>query len=272
VSNAVSAEHHAARVEIDGVHLAYRLDGPNDHAPVVVLLHSLGTDLRMWEAQARPLARSFRVLRYDCRGHGVSDVAAEPVTVERLGRDVLALLDHLAIARAHLCGVSLGGLTALWLAVHAPERVDRVVLANTGARVGSVESWEARIQAVERGGMPAIRDAVLARWVGQEFRVAHPDVARMLGQMLDHTPVEGYVAACRALRDADLRAEAHAVRVPTLIVAGERDESTPPALSEALHAAIPGSVLEILPAAAHLSNVERPEEFTALVERFLSGA
>jgi 3-oxoadipate enol-lactonase len=270
VSAAAGAQHDA-RVEVDGVHLACRVDGPGAGAPTVVLLHSLGTHLGMWEPQVAPLARRFRVVRYDCRGHGASDVAAGPLTIERLGRDVVALLDHLAIERAHLCGISLGGLTALWLAVHHPERLDRIVLANTGARVGSAESWDARIAAIERGGMAAIRDAVLARWVGPEFRAAHPDAARALGEMLDHTPVAGYVAACRALRDADLRAEAHAVRAPTLVVAGGLDESTPPALGEALHAAIAGSLLVVLPGAAHLSNVERPDEFTAIVARFLDG-
>ena len=263
---------HAARVEIEGAHLAYRVDGPSHDAPVVVLLHSLGTDLRIWESQAGPLAEHFRVVRFDCRGHGASDVGTVPVTVERFGRDVLALLDHLGIARAHLCGISLGGLTALWVAVHFPERVDRLVLANTGARVGSAERWDTRAEAVKRGGMSAIRDAVLARWVGQEFRAAHPDVARTLAEMFDGTLAAGYVAACRALRDADLRAEAPAVRAPTLIVAGEKDESTPPALSDALHAAIPGSALVVLPDAAHLTNVERPDEFTAIVTRFLSAA
>jgi 3-oxoadipate enol-lactonase len=271
VSTAARPWHHA-RVEIDGVHLAYRVDGPGAGAPAVVLLHSLGTHLGMWEPQVGPLAQRFRVVRYDCRGHGASDVATGPVTVERLGRDVIALLDHLGIERAHLCGISLGGLTALWLAVHHPERVDRVVLANTGARVGSAESWDARIDALERGGMPAIRDAVLARWVGPEFRAAHPHAARALGDMLDGTPVAGYVAACRALRDADLGAEAHAVRAPTLVVAGGLDESTPPALGETLHATIAGSMLVVLPGAAHLSNVERPDEFTAIVLRFLGGA
>ena len=269
---APASTHHAARLEVDGVHLAYQVDAPSAEAPAVVMLHSLGTDLRMWEPQARDLARRFRVVRYDSRGHGASDVSTETVTIERLGRDVIALLDHLGIERAHLCGISLGGLTALWLAVQHPARVDRVVLANTGARVGSAESWEARIAAVQRGGMPAIREPVLARWTGEAFRAAHPDVARQLGEMLDHTPADGYVAACRALRDADLRADAHAVRAPTLIVAGGIDQSTPPALGEALHAAIPGSVLVVLPGAAHLSNVERPNEFTAIVTRFLSGA
>jgi 3-oxoadipate enol-lactonase len=272
VRGAAGSHHRTGRVEIGGVHLAYRVDGPDAVAPAVVLLHSLGTDLRMWEPQAESLRRRFRAVRYDCRGHGASDVATGPATVERLGRDVLALLDHLEIERAHLCGISLGGLTALWLAVHHPERIDRVVLANTGARVGSAEGWSARIEAVQRGGMSSIRDVVLARWTGEEFRAAHPDVARALGEMLDATPVAGYVAACEALRDADLRAEVHAVRAPTLIVAGERDESTPPALSEALHAAIPASELVVLPGTAHLSNVERPDEFTALVTRFLSGA
>jgi 3-oxoadipate enol-lactonase len=267
------ADERVGHVDVGGVRLAYRVDGPADgEAPVVVMLHSLGTDLHMWDPQVAALARRFRVVRYDCRGHGASDVPGDAITIERLGLDVIELLDHLDVQRAHLCGISLGGLTALWVAAHHPERVARAVFANTGARIGTSESWDERIRAVRGGGMSAVRDAVLARFLGAGFRAAHPDVAQTIGRMLDATPAAGYVAACQALRDADRTAEVARIRVATLIVAGELDESTPPALSDTLHAGIPGSTLIVFRGASHLSNVERPDEFTAAVERFLSGA
>jgi 3-oxoadipate enol-lactonase len=266
------AEESSGHVDVGGVRLAYRVDGPADPSvPVLVMLHSVGTNLRLWNSQAAPLARRFRVVRYDCRGHGASDVPSEPITIEQLGRDLIGLLDHLDIQRAHLCGLSLGGMTALWVAAHHPARVGRAVFANTGARIGTTESWNERIRTVRSGGMSVIRDVVLARWLGNEFRAAHPDVERAIGEMLERTPPAGYVAACEALRDADLTTDLARIRAPALIVAGELDEATPPALSETLHAAIAGSALMVLRGAKHLSNVERPDEFTAAVARFLNG-
>ena len=254
---------------IDGTRIAYRVDGP-ESAPPLALLHSLGTDMTLWDAQAAALARDFRVIRHDVRGHGASEVSREPVTVERLGRDLLALLDHLGAPRAHLCGLSLGGVTAIWAAVHHPARVGHLVLANTGARVGTPEMWDTRVRAVRDGGLAPLRDMVLARWLSADFRARHPDATRALGDVLEATPAEGYVAACLALRDTDLRDVAPTVRAPTLVIAGELDEATPPALGEELRAAIPGAELAVLPGAAHLSNVERPEEFTRLVAAFLT--
>ncbi len=268
----MSHDASTGRIVIGGCGLAYRVDGPErENAPAVVMLHSLGCDLRMWDAQAVALSQSFRVIRYDCRGHGGSDVPSGPVTIEQLGSDLLALLDHFGLQRAHLCGLSLGGVIALWVAAHHPERVDRAVFANTGARIGSADSWDERIRAVREGGMAAIRDAVLGRFLGREFRAAHPEVARAVGQMLDETPPAGYIAVCEALRAADLSGDVARIRAPSLIIAGERDESTPPASSEALHAAIPGSTLTILRGAAHLSNVEQSDAFTTAIDTFLSG-
>ena len=256
-------------LDVGGARLAYETHGADD-APPLVLAHSIGTDRHLWDPQVAALAERFRVVRYDVRGHGASSVSTEPVTIETLGRDLLALLDHLGAGRADVCGLSLGGITAMWVAVHAPERVRRVVLANTAARVGTVESWEARIAAVRAGGMAPLRDVVLARWLSAGYRARHPEVARALGDRFAATPADGYVAACVALRDADLRDAVRAIRAPTLIVAGAADEATPPAQSEELHDAIAGSELVVLPEAAHLSNVERPEEFTAHVVRFLA--
>ena len=254
---------------VDGARLAYRVDGPPD-APPLVLAHALGTNLGMWAPQINALAERFRVIRYDARGHGASGLSAEPVTIERLGRDVVALLDHLGVERAHLGGLSAGGITGLWAAVHEPARVDRLVLANTAARIGSVEVWDERIATVRAGGMRAMRDAAVGRFLTASYRAAHPDVARAVGDMVEATPVEGYVGLAGALRDADLRADAPRVGAPTLIIAGRHDESTPPERSHELHAAIAGSALVVIEDAAHLSNVERAEEFTWALSRFLA--
>lgn len=248
----------------DGLALHYRLDGRAD-APTLVLSNSLGADLHMWDAQAAALGASCRVLRYDTRGHGRSGVPGGPATLGRLGRDLLALLDHLGVARAHICGLSLGGITAQWLAIQRPERVDRLILSNTAARIGSAASWDARVAAVTSGGMGAIADAVLARFFSPEFRAAQPATVARYGAALRATDPAGYAACCAALRDADLRAALGRVAAPTLVIGGALDESTPPAQAEELRAGIAGSELLIFEGAAHLSNVERPDEFSALL-------
>jgi 3-oxoadipate enol-lactonase len=252
----------------DGLVLRYRLDGRAD-APALLFANSLGTDLGMWDAQAATLGDAFRLVRYDTRGHGGSAVPDEPATLERLGRDLLALLDHLGLPWAHLCGLSLGGVTAQWLALHHPARVGRLVLSNTAARVGSVASWDARIAAVKAGGMDAIADAVLARFFSPAFRAAQPATVAAFRATLRATDPAGYVACCAALRDADLRPLVGGILAPTLVVGGTLDEATPPAQAEELHAAIRGSELRVLDGVAHLANVEASELFTALLRRFL---
>jgi 3-oxoadipate enol-lactonase len=255
-------------IVVDGLRLAYRLDG-SAGAPTLVFSNSLGTDWRMWDGQVAALGAHFRIVRYDTRGHGQSGVPEEPATLDQLGSDLLALLDHLQIAQAALCGLSLGGLTALWLAAYHPARVGRAVFANTAARIGTVESWSTRIAAVRAGGMEAVREAVVGRFLHAEFRRQHPEVTDAISAMLTSTPPAGYIAACAALRDADLRAVVPSIRVPSLIIAGALDESTPPAGAVALHAAIAGSELVLLPA-AHLSNIEQAELFNACLRRFLT--
>ena len=247
---------------VDGVRLAYRLDGDDD-SPSIVLVNSLGADLRMWDPQVAALSRRFRVLRYDIRGHGQSGLSDEEVTIERLGLDLMDLLDELSIRSVHICGLSLGGMIALWLAVHHPERIKRAVFANTAARIGTVQGWNARIDAVRVGGMAAVRGAVVARFLSDGFRARHPEMAHWIGNMLEATDQVGYIAACAALRDTDLRDLVHKIRVPSLIIAGALDEATPPAQAEELHKAIRGSDLIIFPEVAHLSNVEQPAAFNA---------
>ena len=252
----------------DGCRLDYVVSGP-DAAPPLVLSNSLGSDRGMWDAQADVLARSFRVVRYDTRGHGASDAPIGDYTLARLAGDVLSLMDHARMPRAHVAGVSLGGLTALWLGVHAPDRVDRLILANTAARIGSVPMWAERMRLVEVGGLTAIADATMERWFTAGFRAARPEVVARIRATFEAVPVSGYLGCCAALRDADLRAELARVWARTLAVTGTHDPATPPADGAALAAGISGATLVEFDA-AHLTNVECAPAFTDAVVKFLS--
>src|SRR6185312_4294914 len=187
----------------DGLQIAYRVDGPED-APPLVLINSLGTNLHMWDAQIERLSHSLRVIRFDNRGHGLSAVPTKPYTLEQLGGDVCALLDTLGITRAHLCGISLGGMVAQACALHQPERVISITCANTAARIGSLASWDARIEAIHNGGMAAIREAVLARFFSAAYRGSHPEQVQRFSEAFMAIEPSGYIAACAALRVADL--------------------------------------------------------------------
>jgi 3-oxoadipate enol-lactonase len=248
--------------------LNYHCDGAVS-APVLVLSHSLGCDLAMWTPQLPELVKRFRVLRYDSRGHGASVVTPGPYRIETLAGDVLRLLDELKIERVHFCGLSLGGMVGMWLAVHAPERLDHLVLANTAARIAPPELWDARIQAIRERGMPAIGDAVLARWLSADFLAREPERAARMLETLTGTSVEGYTASCAAIRDLDLRHEISAIRSPTLVITGALDAATPPADCQFLARQIAGARYLELPA-AHLSNLEAPEAFTSALVAFLS--
>jgi 3-oxoadipate enol-lactonase len=251
----------------DGCRLDYELAGPAD-APALVLSNSLGTDRSVWDGQIDRLARRHRVLRYDTRGHGASDAPAGDYALARLGGDMLSLMDHVGMRRAHVCGVSLGGLTACWLGLRAPERVDRLVLANTAARIGSAPAWAERMRLVETGGLAAIADATMERWFTAGFRAAQPHVVAAIRATLVKLPAAGYLGCCAALRDADLRADAGLVRARALVITGSHDPATPPADGQFLAAAISGAALLELDA-AHLTNVECAAAFTAAVDEFL---
>ncbi len=245
----------------------YRLDGPAG-APVLMLSNSLGTDLTMWDAQLPAFAAGYRVLRYDTRGHGASPVTPGPYTIEQLGRDALALLDALGIGHAHFCGLSMGGMVGQWLGVHAPQRLGRLVLANTAARIGPAELWERRIAAVTAGGMAAIADGVLTRWFTDGYVARAPQTVARVRAVLEATDPAGYTAACAAVRDMDQRAVVTRIAVPTLVVAGTHDLATPPADGRWLAGAI-GGARYVEFDAAHLSNLEAEAGFTAAVLGFL---
>jgi 3-oxoadipate enol-lactonase len=246
------------------------LTGPED-APVLLLSNSLGTDLSMWDPQVGPLSERFRVIRYDTRGHGRSPVPEGPYDLADLGGDALALFDRLGVERAHVAGVSLGGMTAMWLAIHAPERVERLVPCFTSARLGPREQWVDRAAKVRAGGTEAVATTVAGRWLTPARRAAHPEELSRLRAMLAATPAEGYAACCGAIERMDIRGELAGIRAPTLVIVGEEDPATPPEHGELIASLIPGARLEVLEHAAHLGNLERPEAYTSLVLDFLGG-
>lgn len=257
-------------VQLADGELNYLLEGPAG-APVLVLSNSLGTDLQMWEAQLAAFTEHFRVLRYDTRGHGQSLVSPGFYSIEQNGRDVLALLDALDIAKAHFCGLSMGGLIGQWLAINAGERLDKLVLCNTAAKIASPEVWNPRIDSVLREGhsaMLALRDGSIARWFTAEFAAAEPTQVEPLVAMLAQTSPQGYAANCAAVRDADFREQLGAIQAPTLIVCGSADPVTTVADGHFMAERIAGAQLLELPA-AHLSNVEAGEAFSQPVLAFL---
>lgn len=253
--------------DLADVRLHYQFDGPTG-APVLVLSNSLGTDLAMWEAQMPRLTRDHRVLRYDTRGHGQSAVTPGPYMIERLGRDVVALLDHLALDRVTFCGLSLGGMIGMWLGIHAPARIARLVLANTAARIASPDSYNARIDKVNASGMAAISGDVLARWFTPAFIAREPATIATIKAMLERTAAAGYVACCAAVRDMDQRDEVGAIAAPTLVIVGMHDGATKPADGHFLVERIAGARLVELEA-AHLSNIEAAPAFNAALASFL---
>jgi 3-oxoadipate enol-lactonase len=222
----------------------------------------------MWDDQVDALAQRFRVLRYDTRGHGSSTATPGPYAIERLGRDVVGLLDGLGIERAHFCGLSLGGITGMWLGIRAPHRVRRLVLANTSARIGPPENWNARIDKVRTGGMGAISQAVVERWFTEPYISSHPQRIAAMREMMERTPADGYIACCAAVRDADLREAISGIDVPTLVLAGTHDIATPAAEGRYLADHIEGAAYVEL-AAAHLSNIEAAPAFTDALLAFL---
>jgi 3-oxoadipate enol-lactonase len=254
--------------DVGGVAIAWEAVGPADR-PAVVMLHSLGCDRSMWRAQVDALAVDHRLVLIDMRGHGESDAPPGPYAIERLGRDVLAVADAAALTDFRLCGISIGGLIALWMAIHAPERVISAVFCNTAAKLGDPEAWAARIAAVRSGGMESVREAVMERWFMPGFAIDRPEQHAAAAEVFTTTLPEGYIGCCEALATADLRDEVASITVPTLVIGGGADVSTPPDQAEWLHEQIRGSSLTVIERAAHLSNLDQPGVFNAVVGEFL---
>jgi len=249
------------------VEVHHLVEGPPG-GPVLVLSNSLGSTLDMWEPQVAVLANEFRVVRYDLRGHGRSPVPPPPYDLSDLGADLLALLDGLGVERAHLAGLSIGAMVSMWVAAHAPDRVDRLVLCCTSPRFAPPAAWFERAALVRAEGTGAVADLVVGRWFTPGFARREPAVVTRMREMIATTPPEGYAACCEAVGTADLRATLGDIRADTLVVSGARDPSMPQGDARLLAEGIPRCRAATVDA-AHLANVERPEEVTALIREHL---
>ncbi|MDP9146923.1 MAG: 3-oxoadipate enol-lactonase [Acidobacteriota bacterium] len=254
-------------VETKDLRMHYQVDGP-EHAPTLVLSNSLGTTLELWDPQITDFSRKFRVLRYDSRGHGRTTVTLGEYSVELLAKDVIALMDALNIERAHFCGLSIGGMTGMWLGANAAARLNKLVLCNTSVKIGTVESWKARIDAVRQGGMKNVAESVIERWFTADFRAREPIAVAQTRKMIEGTDASGYMASCAAVRDFNFGDHLREIGAPTLVVAGAKDPATTPADGQRLAGQIPGAKYVELNA-AHISNVEEAKHFTEHVGAFL---
>jgi 3-oxoadipate enol-lactonase len=254
-------------VDVAELKTHYALSG--EKAPVLMFSNSLGTDFSMWDAQLEELHRRFHILRYDTRGHGKSSATPGDYTIEQLGRDVLGLLDSLRIDRVDFCGLSMGGGIGMWLGIHAPNRLHRLILCNTAAHIGTEEAWNARIATVRKDGMKSVAAAVAERWFTPEFRASSAEQVMRVQKMLENSPPAGYAACCAAVRDMDQRDEIGRIKIPTLVIYGARDPAIPVADAHFLAERITGAEAIELPA-AHLSNVEKAGAFTEAVSNFLA--
>ncbi len=255
-------------LESENVRIHYSLEG-SSKSPMLVLSNSLGTNYSMWDPQVPEFLKTLRVLRYDTRGHGQTSVTQGPYTIEQLARDVLALADALDVKRFHFCGLSMGGMIGMWLGVNAPERLNKLVLCSTAAKIGTPETWNARIEAVRKNGMKQVAASVVERWFSAAFREKSPSTRAKTQKMLEEANREGYAAGCAAVRDFDFRERLDRIHTTTLVIAGRYDPATPPADGHFLADHIQGARYVQLNA-AHLSNIEDADRFSREVSEFLN--
>jgi 3-oxoadipate enol-lactonase len=251
-------------VKANGLVIHFSHQGRRDASPLV-FINSLGTDFRIWTEVAEILAPDFRILLYDKRGHGLSESGPDNNDMADYARDLVGLLDVLGVGRATIVGLSIGGMIAQELYRQHPDRIAALVLCDTAAKIGTDESWDQRIAEVERGGIESTADAVLERWFTAEFRAKRSTELAGMRAVLTRTPKQGYLAACGALKRADLRPYAGRINAPTLCLVGDQDGSTPVSLVKETAALIPGSRFEVIEGAGHLPNVEKPKIVAGLV-------
>lgn len=259
------------KIHANGIDIHYAIAGSG---PWLTLSHSLACDLSMWDPQMAALTPHFRVLRFDSRGHGQSSAAPEDAYGwDRLSGDVLGLLDALNIARTHFVGLSMGGMIGQHVALRAPERIACLVLADTSSRypAGAIPIWDERIRLVREQGMEVLVDGTLERWFTAPFRAAHPEVTARIAGLIRNTPPAGYIGCGRTIPTLDITRRLHELTLPALVIVGAEDGGTPPAMAREIAEAISGARLEIIPDAAHLSNIEQPETFNRLLLDFLAG-
>jgi 3-oxoadipate enol-lactonase len=251
----------------DGCIIHVEIEGPQA-GPVLMLSNSLGTNLHMWDDQVPAWSRQFRLVRYDRRGHGKSSVPKGHYTMERLGRDVLAILDALAIPKINWCGLSMGGMVGQWLGANAPNRVDKLILSNTSSYFADKSLWEGRLKTVREKGLAAIVDANMERWFTKEFRERNPQAIAKMHEMFLSTKTDGYIGCGEGIRDMDHRPLLAKISAPTLVIAGKQDPATPLEGNEFIRHHIPGAKLAVLDA-AHIANIEQPQIYTDTVLKFL---
>jgi 3-oxoadipate enol-lactonase len=254
-------------IKVDDCELNVVVEG-SAHAPTLMLSNSLGTDLRMWDPQVKRFAERFRLIRYDRRGHGKSSVPPGPYSMERLGRDVIGILDALGVETIDWCGLSMGGMVGQWLGANAPQRIRRLVLANTSCYYPVKDPWDDRIAAAASHGLAPMLDATMQRWFTADFIEREPQLIEGMKAMMLATPLAGYIGCCAAVRDMDHRDLLPRITAPTLVIAGRHDVATPLAAGDYIRSRIPDATLAILEA-GHLSNIERSAEFTDQVMGFL---
>jgi len=258
------------KVKVNDIDVYYEIHG-KEGAPWLTLSHSLACSVRMWDEQIASFKDRFRILAYDTRGHGQSSAPAGDYTLEQLADDLKGLLDHLQISKTHYCGLSMGGMIGQTFALKYPGILQTLVLADTSSRippeVGPV--WEERIKVAQTQGMQALVQPTLERWFTAPYRSAHPETMQRVGKLIADTPVPGYVGCCRAIPKLNLTDRLKEIKVPIQIIVGADDQGTPVAMSQAIHDNAPGSRLDILPQAAHLSNIEQPQAFDRALAEFL---
>lgn len=256
---------------VNGVEVHYEVDGSG---PWLTLAHALACDLSLWDEFTTALQDRFTILRYDLRGHGASGAPPGPYDFSLFTNDLVGLLDHLKIERTDFLGVSLGGMIGQHFALAAPQRLRRLVIANSTSRIGAeaIPVWQERIRQVETHGMSSLVDSTLARWFTPEFRVARPDIMQRIGRLIAATPPCGYIGCGAALQSMDISAQIAAIRRPTLVLSADQDIGMPMALSSAIAAAIPDARLEVIASASHLACLEQAERFRQTVAEFLLAA
>ncbi len=253
----------------DGCIIHAELEG-SERAPVLMLSNSLGTNLHMWDEQTGPLTRHFRLVRYDRRGHGKSSAPKGPYTMERLGRDVLGVLDGLGIQKINWCGLSMGGMVGMWLGANAGNRVDKLILSNTSAHFPDPTVWDARIKVVRDVGLAGIVDANMERWFTKGFRESASQTMAKMREMFVATDIEGYIGCGEAIRDMDHRPLLPRITTPTLVIAGRHDPATTLEAGEYIKDHVPGARIAVLEA-AHISNLEQPQAYAETMLGFLLG-
>ncbi|HLS85659.1 MAG TPA: 3-oxoadipate enol-lactonase [Burkholderiales bacterium] len=258
------------KATVNGIETYYEINGP-EGAPWLVLSHSLACNVRMWDPQVAALKDRFRVLAYDTRGHGQSAAPSGAYTLEALADDLHALLKHLGIAHAHYCGLSMGGMIGQTFALKYPDLFETLVLADTTSRypAEAASLWAERIKTAETKGMEPLVQPTLERWFTEDFRRNQPGEVERIAKAIRSTPVPGFVGCCHAIPKINLTARLKEIRCPILVICGDKDPGTPPAMSREIHENAPGSRLVMIPDAAHLSNIEQPAAFNRALEDFL---